>query len=156
MSGRGAHLCACSGKYIALPEDLMEHIDAATSKNPQYQAKPVQWLHCLWDFWEWADKGMQMGNPAQNLFKSQAVDENGWYRGMYDLIFTAHAEQLALLQYREAHDFPLRPEGSPGIQVIKHLPEAPPKLAKVEPFEKWGRCARRAGRRGAPPHPNPR
>ena len=38
------------GKEIALPEELMEHINAATSKNPQYQAKPVQWLPYLWDF----------------------------------------------------------------------------------------------------------
>ena len=36
-----------------------------------------------------------MGNPAQNLFKSQAVDENGWYRGMYNLIFTANVEHTA-------------------------------------------------------------
>ncbi len=37
-------------KELLTPEDLEQNINASLTANPQYMAKPVRKLHCLWDF----------------------------------------------------------------------------------------------------------
>ena len=127
------------GKEILLPERLMSHIDAALVKCPQYEAQPVEWLHSLWDFWDWTKQMDIIKGAAEGVFKRpELTDEHGKYNGMNDFIFTWNKEQLALCQYREHHEFPLRPEGSAGIPVIRALPTSPPRLVNIDPFSKWG------------------
>ena len=127
------------GREILLPEDLMKHIDNALLKCPQYEAKPVEWLHSLWNFWDWSDQMDIIKAAAEGIFKRpELTDEHGKYQGMSDFIFTHNKEQLALLQYREYFEFPLRPAGSPGIPIIRKLPTSVPKLVNVDPFSKWG------------------
>eukprot|EP00966_Prymnesium_polylepis_P284630 6576026-Prymnesium_polylepis.1 len=62
---------------------------------------------------------------------------------MYDFIFNPDKEQLALMQYRERHDFPLRPEGEDGVPVIRKLLTGPPGLAKLAPYKSWGKIKNR-------------
>ena len=127
------------GQEILLPERLMSHIDAAVAKCPQYQAQPVEWLHSLWDFWGWSKQMGLIKNAAEGAFKRpELTDEQGKYQGMSDFIFTWNREHLALCQYREYHEYPLRPEGSPGIPIIQKLPEHPPGYVKIDRFQKWG------------------
>ena len=128
------------GKEILLPEDLMSLINGAMAKNPQYEAQPVQWLHSIWDFWDWTKQMKVYPSAAEGIFKRQGfTDMQGKYRGMQDYLFNHNEAQLALLQYREEHDFPLRPHGSPGIPIIQQFPSGPPKLDKIAPYHEWGR-----------------
>jgi hypothetical protein len=62
---------------------------------------------------------------------------------MYDFVFNPDKEQLALMQYRERHDYALRPEGEKGVPVIRKLPTGPHRLAKIAPYEKWGKIKNR-------------
>jgi hypothetical protein len=117
----------------------MSHIDAALAKCPQYEAQPVEWLHSLWDFWDWTKQMQMIRGAAEGIFKRpELTDEHGKYNGMNDFIFTWNREHLALCQYREFHEFPLRPAGSAGIPIIQALPPYPPRLVKIDPFSKWG------------------
>ena len=47
------------------------------------------------------------------------------------------------MQYRERHDYALRPEGEKGVPVIRKLPTGPPRLAKIASYEKWGKIKNR-------------
>jgi hypothetical protein len=125
------------GKPILLPERLMSLIDQAVAKNPQYQGVPVQWLRSLFDFWAFT-KEMKTRN-TEGLFKRPEItDEAGKYAGMSDFTFKHDSEHLALLQYREQHDFAWRPEGA-GIPIITTLPTKPPPLVKTDSYAKWGK-----------------
>ena len=132
------------GKEILLPQQLISTIDGSLAKKPSYMAQPVTWLRCLYDFWDWS-KQMDMPNGvAEGAFKRQGLaDEEGTYNGMYDFVFNPDKEQLALMQYRERHDYELRPEGEKGVPVIRKLPTGPPRLAKIASYEKWGKIKNR-------------
>ena len=132
------------GKEILLPQQLISTIDGSLAKKPSYMAQPVTWLRCLYDFWDWS-KQMDMPNGvAEGAFKRQGLaDEEGTYNGMYDFVFNPDKEQLALMQYRERHDYALRPEGEKGVPVIRKLPTGPPRLAKIASYEKWGKIKNR-------------
>ena len=130
------------GKEILLPEELIKLIDASMAKNPTYKAQPTTWLRCLYDFWGWSKQMDLHRNCAEGAFKRQGLtDEEGTYSGMYDFIFNPDKEHLALMQYRERHDFPLRPAGGNGVPTIQKLPVGPPSLAQVKPFESWGKIS---------------
>ena len=65
------------------PEDLVRNIEASLAENPQYMAKPVQILHCLWDFKAWS--GTMKIENIQRLYRGHIQDKEGTYNGMYDL-----------------------------------------------------------------------
>ena len=129
------------GHEILTPERLISIIDRAMSSVPQYDARPVQWLRSIFDFWGWHHEMKVPKDVAEGLYKRQTNlhDAQGKYCGMQDFIFTSSKEHLALMQYREMAQYPLRPEGSPGIPIIFELPSAPPKLKEVTAYSKWGK-----------------
>jgi len=127
------------GTDILLPEDLCSMIDAALAKNPQYKAKKVTWLRSLWNFWGWIRTMDVPKDVVDGIFKRQTAvhDKEGKFDGMYDFVFRADEHKLALLSYRERHNFPWRPDDG-GIQIIFKLPTQPPELKKIAPYSKWG------------------
>ena len=125
-------------KELLLPRELMQNIDESMASCPVYSAKPTQWLHCLWDFSDWAKKTIQH-HPLERLFGGDVQDEDGTYTGMYDLLFTRDETNFALLQYREHCSHAYQPSSGPCL-TIKHLPTAPPRLQELKPKSKWGMC----------------
>ena len=128
------------GKEILTPERLIENIDATMDANPKYNAKPVRWLRSVFDWQTWCKTELKVKpKDHEGVFKRQCLlDAEGKYKGMMDFVFTGNREAIALMQYREYPQFPLRPDGSPGTRVIHALPTSAPPLKQVQPFSKWG------------------
>ena len=122
-------------KELLLPEDLVQNIESSLAQNPQYMAKPVQILHCLWDFKSWCGT-MGMDN-IKRLFKGNIQDKEGSYSGMYDLLFSRRGTHLCSLQYREHCTFPWLPEGSNGAATISQLPTSVPELQRMKRWCDW-------------------
>ena len=94
----------------------------ARSGNPQYMAKPVQYLHCLWDFKGWTEKAMKI-SPISRLCRGNVQDKEGAYSGMYDFLFGDRGGTgFARLKYREHCTHPWLPSLSMGAEVITALP----------------------------------
>jgi hypothetical protein len=123
-------------KELLLPSDLIQNINGSLAENPQYMAKPVQTLHCLWDFKAWCKATMETV-PIDRLFKGNVQDIEGSYSGMYDLLFKSHRTDLVRLQYREHCSHPWLPNGSEGSKLIGKLPDTPPELQKMKPWAVW-------------------
>jgi hypothetical protein len=58
-------------KELLVPSDLVRNIEATLAANPQYMAKPVQILHCLFDFKGWAKGQLGLDPRLSRLFKGQ-------------------------------------------------------------------------------------
>ena len=122
-------------KELLLPEDLVRNIEASLAENPQYMAKPVQSLHCLWDFKRWCES-MEM-QSIKRLFRGHVQDKEGTYTGMYDLLFSRHRTDMCRLQYREHCSFSWFPENTEGTWVIRKLPTTIPELQKMKSWSDW-------------------
>ena len=122
-------------KELLLPEDLVRNIEGSLAENPQYMAKPLQILHCLWDFKAWCGT-MKMEN-IQRLYRGHIQDKEGTYTGMYDLLFSRHRTDMCRLQYREHCSFAWLPESSEGAKTIGVLPTSPPELQKIKSWPEW-------------------
>ena len=120
---------------LLTPNALMKNIDISLAACPVYQAKPTRWLHCLWDFKNWAAKTMQC-HDLRRLFGGEVQDEDGTYTGMYDFVLNRSSEFFAVLQYREHCSHSFRPASGP-CKTIKFLPVSPPQLQELKPFDKW-------------------
>ena len=125
-------------KELLVPEDLVRNITASLAANPQYMAKPVQVLHCLWDFSQWCVEQMKPV-PITRIFKGNVQDEVGGYSGMYDLAFACHGTGLATLKYREHCSHPWLPEASTGAEIITMLPQGPPPFQKLKKWDAWAK-----------------
>ena len=125
-------------KELVTPEDLAQNINASLAANPQYLAKPIQVLHCLWDWKNWCLKELKPTKIAR-LFRGNVQDESGAYNGMFDLLFSSSGTGLPLLKYREHPSHPWLPEGSHGCDVITQMPEREPELAKMKSWEEWSK-----------------
>ena len=114
----------------------MRNIEASLAENPQYMSKPVQVLHCLWDFKGWCEATMKMADITR-LFRGKVQDKEGAYTGMYDLLFSQHRTDMCRMQYREHCSFAWLPEGSEGAVTIGVLPTNPPELQKMKGWPEW-------------------
>ena len=123
-------------KEMLVPDDLVQNINASLAKNPQYMAKPVSYLHCLWDFKQWCLSKMNIVAIGR-IFKGNVQDKEVSYSGMYDLLFGKNGTDFPTLKYREHPTHPWLPEGSAGAQVIAQLPDTPPMLQKIKPWAEW-------------------
>ena len=129
-------------KEKMLPDDLVQSINASLAANPQYMAKPVEFLHCLWDFKKWCHDQMKPVS-IDRLFKGNVQDEYGTYNGMYDLLFThGSASQgsrtlKAVMKYREHVTHPWLPEASHGVLVITAMPVSVPEFQQLKPYSMW-------------------
>ena len=123
---------------LLVPSDLVRNIDATLASNPQYMAKPVTTLHCLFDFKSWATSSMEPSKIVR-LFGGDVQDADGPYTGMYDLLFkrTEAGEGFATLQYREHCSHPWLPEGCEGVKTITAHPMGPPKLQQIKSSAAW-------------------
>ena len=126
-------------KELLTPQDLVQNIEGSLAENPQYMAKPVQTLYCLWDFKSWCKKEMKVDTSLARLFRGQVEDEHGSYHGMYDMIFNVVGSELARLKYREHVSHPWLPEASNGAITITALPREPPQLQEIKPWSKWSK-----------------
>ena len=106
-------------KELLVPEDLVNNINASLAANPQYMAKPVTIIHCLFDFKAWIED--MKPSKITRLFKGNVQDSAGAYSGMFDLLFTANGTELPLMKYREHPTHPWLPEASHGASVITCL-----------------------------------
>ena len=125
-------------KELLVPEDLVQNIDASLAANPQYMAKRVQFLHCLWNFKDWVSKELKP-LPITRLFRGNIQDEAGAYSGMYDLLFSSNGTDLPLMKYREHVTHPWLPEASNGVKVISQRPSKPPEFQSIKPWSEWSK-----------------
>ena len=126
-------------KELLVPEDLMRNIDQSLSANPQYMARKVRILHCLWDFHSFVDVQMQWKEKITKLNRSNDQDQHGTYNGMYDFLFLRNSAGHARLKYREHVSHAWRPEGSNGAETILNLPTSAPSLASIKSKDKWAK-----------------
>ena len=123
-------------KELLLPVDLIRNIEASLAANPQYMAKPVQVLHCLWNFKDWCNSTMKP-HPVKRLFRGHVQDREGTYSGMYDLLFSRSASSGCRMKYREHCTHAWRPDESEGVIVVDELPSSPPGLQDMKPWKEW-------------------
>ena len=125
-------------KELLVPEDLVQNIQASLAENPQYMAKPVEILWCLWDFKKWCEETMKP-SPCERLFGGNVQDSEGSYSGMYDFVFTRPGthQGLAVMKYREHPFHAWLPEASCGATTIQCLPSTPPEFQRIKSWNEW-------------------
>ena len=131
----GAITTGTRGVELFLPEELAANINQTCARNPHWQAQPVQFLRSLFDIKAWIC--LMQPCKIKRLVDGNVTAEDGTYDGMCDFLFSANAEGVALVQYREKHTHSYRPDRSQGAKVIGALPSTPPALAEVKARGAW-------------------
>ena len=121
---------------LLTPDELAENINRTMAGQPEHKAHKVTFLNSVWDMTAWTQT-MEPDDKLKKLFKADLDDELGEYDGMYDFVLNLVGSD-ARLQYREEITHQWRPEGQ-GAMTIAKLPDGPPPLQELYPFEKWGK-----------------
>ena len=130
------------GDELITPQDMIANINGTCADNPAWMAKPVKWLHCVFDYTTWYKTHFKLAN-IERIFDGDISCQDGSYAGMNDFLFFAFGEhEQVLLQYRESASHSYWPKNSPGIETIQGLPLVPPEFQKVHPKSKWGKLDR--------------
>ena len=74
------------GDELITPQDMIANINGTCADNPAWMAKPVKWLHCVFDYTTWYKTHFKLAN-IERIFDGDISCQDGSYAGMNDFLF---------------------------------------------------------------------